>query len=154
MAKKKANTSGEPKAKSLFDHIGEIRVGKNPKYFDTLSEADKKSWSNYMVCRFLSMQPDLIEYINELQKYSGTLSPQEFYKVLIEIVPRGRAYYPYVKSGAEKYKPELLRLLSLYFNDSERNVIEYVTILPKEDIETIVRKYGYTDKEVEDLLEV
>lgn len=154
MAKKKAVTKdAEPKAKGLFDHIGEIRVGKNPKYFDTLSEADKKTWTNYMVCRVLSMDPGLIEYINEIQKYSN-LAPRDFYKVLIEIVPRGKAFFPYVKSKAEKYNPKLLRLLAIYFNDSERNVLEYISLMTRDDLRGIIKKYGYTEKQVEDLMEV
>lgn len=153
MAKKKASIKdGESKAKGLFDHIGEIRIGKNPKYFDTLSEADKKTWSNYMVCRFLSMQPELVEYINEIQKYSGTLAPKEFYKVLIEIVPRGKAFYPYVKSTSEKYNPQLLQLLALHFKDSERNVTEYLSLLSRDDIRSVIKNYGCTDKQVEDLI--
>lgn len=141
------------KAKTLFDHINEIRVGKNPKYFQTLSDADKKTWSNYMVCRFLSMQPELIENINKIQKYSNILQPKEFYKVLIKIVPRGRAFYPYVKSKSEKYNSDLLSLLSKHFEDSQKNVTEYISILTKDDIENIVKKYGYTEKQMKELLE-
>lgn len=151
--KKSKKTDGEIKPKGLFDHIGEIRVGKNPKYFDTLSDADKKTWTNYMVCRVLSMQPELIEYINELQKYSGTLAPREFYKVLIEIVPRGKAFYPFVKSTSDKYNSDLLKLLAGYFGDSERNVLEYLSLLTRDDVRAIVKKYGHTDKQVEALME-
>jgi hypothetical protein len=155
MAKRKASKeSGEPKAKGLFDHLGEIRVGKNPKYFDTLSDADKKTWSNYMVCRFLSMQPDLVGYINELQKYSGSLAPKEFYKILIEIVPRGKAFYPYMKSTAEKHNPQLLQLLAMHFKDSERNVVEYLPLLTRDDVRNIIKNYGYAEKQIEDLMEI
>ena len=45
MAKIKNEVDKKPKNKSLFDHLNEVRVGKNPKYFDTLSDADKKTWS-------------------------------------------------------------------------------------------------------------
>jgi hypothetical protein len=72
MPKKKSTTSTvdtKPKVKGLFDHINHLREGRNPKYFDTLSEADQKSWSNYMVCRFLSMDPRCIDMVNEIQKY-------------------------------------------------------------------------------------
>ena len=69
MAKIKNEVDKKPKTKSLFDHINEVRVGKNPKYFETLSDADKKTWSNYMVCRFLSMQMDFVDSINDLHKH-------------------------------------------------------------------------------------
>jgi hypothetical protein len=151
---KKDSGESSPKSKTLFDHINEIRSGKNPKYFETLSESDKKSWSNYMVCRFLSMQPELVEYLNDLQRYSGILQPKDYYKVLIEIVPNGRAFYPYIKSKSEKYNSDLLKLLSLHFQDSERNILEYLSLLTKDDVVKIVSKYGYNEKQIKDMLEV
>ena len=59
-------------AKSLFDHIKAITNEQNPKYFDTLDESDMKSWSNYMIHRFLSMNNDWIDLIAELQPVSYT----------------------------------------------------------------------------------
>lgn len=154
MPRPKKSTTDEqvPKAKGLFDHINHIREKQDPNYFESLSEADKKSWSNYMVCRFLSMQPNLVEHINDLQRYSGILSPREFYKVLIRIVPKGRVFYPYVKSKSEKHSKELIKLLSVHFNESERNVLEYISLLTNKDIHTIVKKYGYTDKQLEEFV--
>ena len=40
-------------AKGLFDHIKAITSEQNPKYWDILEDDDKKTWSNYMVHRFL-----------------------------------------------------------------------------------------------------
>lgn len=150
---KKSTEDSAPKAKGLFDHINHVREKQDPDYFDKLSDADKKSWSNFMVCRFLSMQPELIDAVNQVQKYSGVLSPKDFYKVLIAFVPKRRAFYPYIKSKSEKYNPQLLKLLSTHFQDSERNVLEYISILTKDDVVSIISKYGYTEKQTKELLE-
>jgi hypothetical protein len=141
------------KPKGLFDHINHVREKQDIDYFDKLTDADKKSWSNFMVCRFLSMQPELIDTLNHVQKYSGVLSPKEFYKVLIAFVPKRKAFYPYIKSKSEKYNPALLTLLSNHFQDSERNVLEYISILTKADIVGIVGKYGYNEKQIKELME-
>lgn len=153
MPKSKKSTNGESvqKTKGLFDHINQIRERQDPNYFESLSEADKKSWSNYMVCRFLSMQPSLVEHINDLQRYSGVLSPRDLYKVLIRIVPKGRAFYPYIKSTSEKCNKELLQLLTAHFKDSERNVLEYISMLTTNDIQHILKKYGYNDEQMKEL---
>ena len=63
--KKPSNNLG-PKKKTLFDHINHIREKKNEKYFDTLTDEDKKTFVNYMVNRFLSMDMNLIEAIDEI----------------------------------------------------------------------------------------
>ena len=64
------------KRKSLFDHINQITATQNPNYWDEISDEDKKSWSNYMVNRFLSMNSDWMELVNELQKYNFHISLQ------------------------------------------------------------------------------
>ena len=38
-------------------------------YWDNLTESDKKTWSNYMVHRFISMKAEWIEVVNEIQQY-------------------------------------------------------------------------------------
>ena len=150
--KVKDANSISPKAKGLFDHINHLRQEQDPKYFETLTEADKKSWSNYMVCRFLSMQPELLEYLNEIQKHSH-LPPNQFYQILLLIVPQGRAYFPYIKSQNEKkWSKELLELLRKHYEESERNVEEYLDLLTTEDLRAVVGLYGYTEKEVEKLI--
>ena len=52
------------KKKSLFDHINQITSVQNPDYWDEISDEDKKSWSNYMTHRFLSMKMEWVELVN------------------------------------------------------------------------------------------
>jgi len=153
MAKIKNEVDKKPKNKSLFDHLNEVRVGKNPKYFDTLSDADKKTWSNYMVCRFLSMQMDFVDSINDLQYYQDKLTPEQFYRVCIDIVPKAKVFVPYIKNSRERYNKILLTLLCLHFKDSERNVVEYISLMTNDDIRSIVKNYGYSTEQVEEFLE-
>jgi hypothetical protein len=72
MAKKKTvakeSTTQLPKAMGLFEHINNVRTKKIP--WNKLSNADQKSWSSYMVNRFISMNPDYIDLVNQLQKYT------------------------------------------------------------------------------------
>ena len=57
------------KKKSLFDHIKQITDVQNPNYWDDISDDDKKSRSDYMVNRFLSMKMDWVGFVNEVQQY-------------------------------------------------------------------------------------
>jgi hypothetical protein len=153
MAKIKNEVDKKPKTKSLFDHLNEIRVGKNPKYFETLSETDKKTWSNYMVCRFLSMQMEFVDSINDLQYYQDKLTPEQFYRICITVVPKAKVFVPYIKNSKEKYNKSLLTLLSIHFKDSERNVVEYMSLMTNDDIRSIVQNYGYSAEQADELLE-
>ena len=62
--------SSVSKRLGLFDHINAVTSVQDPNYFKKISEEDKKSWSNYMISRFFSMEPEFVEVINEFQKYS------------------------------------------------------------------------------------
>ena len=89
------------KAKSLFDHIKQITDVQNPNYWDDISDEDKKSWSNYMVNRFLSMKMDWVDIVNEVQKYQ--MEPEMLYKVYTNIFPKGKQWLKYIK-GDKKMK--------------------------------------------------
>ena len=50
-----------------------------------------------MVNRFLSMNSDWMELVNELQKYN--LQPKELYKLYTNILPKGKRWLRYMKYG-------------------------------------------------------
>ena len=56
------------KPKGLFDHINHITSNQTKDYWNTLTESDKKTWSNYMINRFLSMKMEWTDFVNEIQK--------------------------------------------------------------------------------------
>ena len=60
-------------------------------YWDTLTESDKKTWSNYMIHRFISMKTDWIEVANEIQRY-WELKPKTIYQFYTDI-PDNCNYY-------------------------------------------------------------
>ena len=133
---------------SLFDHIKQITNVQNPKYWDSLDEGDKKTWSNYMVHRFLSMKEDWIQVVNELQKY-WELKPKNVYQFYIDIIPKGRTFLKYVKSKKKsKVEKWAMEHLLDYFQCSTREIEEYLNILTKEQVTSIIMKYGVDDKQL------
>ena len=116
--------------KTLFDHITNVTSVQSLTYWDRLEDADKKTWSNYMVHRFLSMNPDWIEILSEIQPYTQTLEPKQLYLALIGILPKGRYYMRYIKGKkANKYESWLVDLLKQEFNSSLREAEDYCEIL-------------------------
>ena len=65
----------DSKIKTIFDHIKHLRAVGEYEYFDSLSDDDKKSWSNFMAIRILSMHFELLEIVNIIQRYHY-LSPE------------------------------------------------------------------------------
>lgn len=141
-------------AKKLFDHLNAITAEQDPNYFDKLSEEDIKSWSNFMINRFLSMKPEWVELIASLQPLTQTLEPEQMYKLYINILPKGKQYLKYTKGKAdEKYESFLIELIIKEYQCSERHATEYVEILystreGRENIKYICEKYAIPKKEI------
>jgi hypothetical protein len=150
MAKKK--TENTVKAKGIFDHLSGIKEKKV--VWDSLSEMDKKSFSPFIINRWLSMNLDLLPIINILQKYTiGTLKEREVYKLYYDFPPKEKTFDKYIKGKKEaKYNKELLNHLSNWYGVSNREVEDYLEILSKEQVIEILMKYGLTDKESKKLL--
>ena len=154
--KPKTNSLG-PKKKILFDHIGHIREKQTENYFDTLTDADKRTFVNYMINRFLSMDYDLVEVMDQLQKHSVGLKPRDYYRVLREVVPRGRSFHKYIKSAkASQNNSALVELLAFHFEVSKLEADEYASLFKmtdsgQEELAGLCAKYGKEPKEVEKL---
>jgi len=134
--------------KSLFDHIKQITNVQNPKYWDNITESDKKTWSNYMIHRFISMKSDWIEVANEIQRY-WELKPKTIYQFYTNILPRGRTFLRYTKSKKKsKVEKWAMEHLVDYFQCSTREVEEYLELLTKEQVTSIIMKYGVDDKQL------
>ena len=140
--------------KKLFDHLNAITAEQDPKYFDKLSEEDLKSWSNFMINRFLSMKPEWVELIATLLPLTQTLQPKEMYKLYISVIPKGKYFLKYIKGkGEEKYEQFLIDLIKKDFQCSEKEALEYIEVLystreGRENIKYICEKYGTDKKQI------
>ena len=136
------------KAKTLFEHLSGVKEKKTP--WESLSVMDRKSFEPFMVNRFLSMNMGLLELVNELQKYTiGQLSPKDVYKLYLDVLPKKRSFDKYIKAkGGDKYNDKVLDYLSRYFEVSKREVKDYLDILSKDEVTTIIQKFGIDKKEI------
>ena len=142
------------KKKSLFDHINQITSVQNPNYWDEISEEDKKSWSNYMTHRFLSMKIEWVELLNELQKYN--LQPKELYKLYTNILPKGKQWLKYTKGRTEMSQPNWL--INVVVNEekiSKKEAVEYIEMLMLTEggmleLGQLAQKWGVEPKKIQD----
>ena len=134
--------------KSLFDHINSIYQEQKKNYFQTLTDGDKKTYSAYMVNRFLSMNIHQLPLVNEIQKY--TLPNEAHYLFFATTVPRGKQYNKYVKAAKEtKYEEWLVTLVARHYCVSELEAISYLDIYYKDDkpaLRSLCEKYGVDPK--------
>jgi hypothetical protein len=71
----------------------------------------------------------------------------------LDFLPKKKTFDKYIKGPNEgKYNKELLTHLASWYGVSQREVIDYLEILPKDEVMAILMKYGMTDKEAKKLM--
>ena len=143
------------KKKSLFDHVNQVTAVQNPNYWEDISDEDKKTWSNYMVNRFLSMKSDWIDLVNEVQKYP--LEPKELYKVYTNILPKKKQWLRYIKGDKKMDYPKwVYEIVAKDMQVSMREAVSAVEVYAistggQSELADILLKYGTEDKEIRKL---
>ena len=134
------------KPATIFDFINGMTHEK--KDWSKYTETDHKKFSPFIVNRWLSMRMELIEVINQLQKYTiGVLSPRDTYRLYHGLLPK------YIKGKKEdKYDKELVLQIADHYLVSQAEAIEYIDLMPKDSCSSLLSMYGYNEKEIKKML--
>jgi hypothetical protein len=143
--------------KTLFDHLKQITDIQNPKYWDTLDESEKRTFSSYMVLRFLSMKYEWTELIAEIQPYVQEIPSRSLYLMLIDILPKSRTFLKYMKPvKSVEYEDWIIDLVATKYQVSKLEAEEYVKILytikeGHQKLNEIAQAYGIDEKTIKKL---
>tara|TARA_X000001316_G_C906873_1_gene23307 strand:+ start:124 stop:537 length:414 start_codon:yes stop_codon:yes gene_type:complete len=135
--------------KSIFDWLKEINYKKSPP--NSFSDKDWEVWNSYMIHRFISMNPDYIELVNEVQIMDPRMK-KEIYNIYKEFIPKNNKWSKYIKSKIKQPNKDLLKLLKDHFNVSSREIKDFLKILDTKDINHILTNKGLEKKEIKTLL--
>jgi hypothetical protein len=140
------------KPATIFDFINGMTHEKRD--WSDYTETDHKKFSPFIVNRWLSMRMDLIEIINELQRYTiGLLTPKDTYRLYHGILPAQRTFAKYIKGKKEdKYEKQLVIQIADHYQVSQLEAIDYIDLLSKDSCSSLLSLYGYTEKEIKKLL--
>ena len=135
--------------KDLFGWLKEITLYKSD--IGDITEDSWKTFQPFMINRYLSMNPDYIEIVNYIQKFSNSPQPQilTMYK---NIIPKKQVFLKYIGTKNKLQNIELVEKLSKYFIISKREIVDYLDILNKKDIKSILESMGEDEKDIKKLL--
>ena len=133
----------------IFDWLKQITYEKQS--WDSFTEEDRTSFNPYMIHRFLSMNPEYIEFVNLIQNIPYT-EKEKIYKLYLYMIPKKNMFLKYIKSTRAKTREELLQHLASYYECSLREADEYYHMLHNDTIKGILKKRGVEDKEIKKLL--
>ena len=136
---------------TIFDWVNNILVHK--KHWNEFSEDEQKKFSPFIINRWLSMDKEFIEIVNYFQKYSiGTLEPREVYKWYCDMLPKGKRFNKYIKGKRDKkYDKELVNVITNHFECSKSQAQEYIELIDKEELKSILEMYGLDKKTIKRL---
>ena len=135
--------------RNVFDWVKEINTKKSP--VDSFSNKDWDQWNSYVVHRVLSMNPDYLPLVNEVQKLPPT-SKKQIYSIYREYIPKNNKWSKYIKSTKKPRNKELIEYLKDYFKLSSREILDYLNILDKSEIMSILSQLGINEKDSKKLL--
>jgi hypothetical protein len=140
------------KPATIFDHLANITWKKTP--WNTLNEASQKSFSPYLINRWLSMNPDLIEIVDMFQQYTiGPLSKKHVYQLYLDFLPKAKMFAKYIKGKKmNKYNKDLVTVIANHYQIARIEAEQYIDLMEQSEITELLKRYGKQEKEIKGLL--
>lgn len=144
------NTTKQSKPFSAFDWIKAIIDTKQS--WNTFTPEQQKLFPNYMIHRFLSMNPKYIEVVNYVQGLN-IKENKKLYEVYCWMIPQSKnTYSAYIKSNTKNASPEVSQYVAEYFKCSLTEAQEYISLTDKKWLENILVAKGVDEKEIKKLV--
>lgn len=141
-------TNGNTKT-NFFTVLKYITSEKKP--WKDLTQEEQDLFNPYLCHRFLSMNPDYVDFVNIVQTVPYT-SKEKIYNIYLYTIPKKDMWLKYIKSTKAKKQETLLKHVAAYYECSLGEAEEYVDILGNSGVFTILKKLGVEDKEIKKLL--
>ena len=122
---------------TLFHILKEITIGKNDITDDPLFE---KSYSQYMINRFLAMNMATLEISNLLNGF-GDISNKNHFLLLMKSLPKKKIWFSYKKKEKAPDKNSV-NIISEYFRISNKDAVDIFKILSPEQLNNISSRFG------------
>ena len=144
-------------SKTIFQHLANITHLKAEPV--TYTESDWKSYSPYMINKWLSMYKEYAHLIDYTQKYYS-LPKEIHYKMLSGILPKKKVFTKYIKGKkSDKFNPELVDILYKHYQVSKDEIKTYIQLFNQDKVRILslisdLENYGYDNKQIKKLIKI
>jgi hypothetical protein len=125
-----------------FDHIKNLHTKKRT--WNDFNDEEKKSFNVFIINKGLSMNPDYLGIVNMVQNFTGlnqVISPKEVFNIYFNLLPNKFRFYKWIKGAKSKKDKEKAEYLAMHFKVSTREAYDYLDILDKKTINSIIKNY-------------
>jgi hypothetical protein len=124
--------------KTIFDWLNEISYIRTPS--SEFTEDDWKLFNPFMIARFISMESNYCDIVNNIQLLPN-LTNKQLYNVYLNYIPKSKKYFKYISPAKEK-NDDRIEIIASLLECSKREVKDYFKILNNEQITDILEAYG------------
>tara|TARA_B100001094_G_scaffold11592_1_gene10298 strand:+ start:994 stop:1407 length:414 start_codon:yes stop_codon:yes gene_type:complete len=125
-----------------FDHVKNLHTKK--RRWKDFNDEEKKSFNVFIINKALSMNPNYLGIINMVQNFTGLnqiLSQKEVFNLYFNLLPTKFRFYRWIKGAKTKKDKEKAEHLAMHFKVSTREAYDYLNILDKKTIKSIIKNY-------------
>ena len=125
-----------------FDHIKNLHTKK--RRWEDFNDEEKKSFNVFIINKGLSMNPNYLGIVNMVQNFTGLnqiLSPKEVFNIYFNLLPNKFRFYKWIKGQKTKKDKDKAEYLATHFKVSTREAYDYMQILDKKTINSIIKNY-------------
>lgn len=132
-----------------FDFLKKVH-DKKLKWED-LTEDQQKVYNTFIINKALSFNSNYLDIVNRIQHY--TPSPKESFKYLQSMTNDKFRYNKWIKGQKTKsFNPQLIAIVSTYLECSSKQAGDYLGILEKKEIKTMLKQIGLQENDIKSLL--
>ena len=123
-----------------FDHVKNLHTKK--RRWEDFNDEEKKAFNVYIINKTLSFNPNYLDIVGITQKYStDQISQKEVFNIYFSLLPNKFRFYRWIKGAKSKKDKEKAEYLAMHFNVSTREAYDYLNILDKKTINSIIKNY-------------
>ena len=119
--------------------------------WEDLNEDEQKTYNKFIINRALGFNNKMLDIVNRLQGYDVT--PKESFKYYQSMTDNKFRFNKWIKGSKDKsFNPELLLKIAGYLECSKKQASEYLNVLSKKEIKSLLKHIGLQDSEIKKLM--
>ena len=125
-----------------FEHVKNLHTKK--RRWEDFNDEEKKSFNVFIINKTLSFNPNYLGIVNMVQNYTGlnqVLSQKEVFNLYFNLLRTKFRFYRWIKGEKTKKDKEKAEYLAMHFKVSTREAYDYLKILDKKTIKSIIKNY-------------
>ena len=123
-----------------FDHVKNLHTKK--RCWEDFNDEEKKAFNVYIINKTLSFNSNYLDIVSITQKYStDQISQKEVFNIYFSLLPNKFRFYRWIKGAKNTKNKETAEYLAMHFKVSTREAYDYLKILDKKTIKSIIKNY-------------